>query len=229
MVDLVFVMDGSGSIEHFGSGNFNRCKKFAKDMVNNFEVSNSGTHVGLLLFSSSASVIFALDKYYDIASIEKAIDGIEYPEGGTYIGNALSMTKSGIIDVSARSNVHRIIIVMTDGASSDDVTGPSNALKEAGNSLYVLGIGTSTDISELNKIASDPEQDYVFHSGFDELDKAVKSIKEKACTGEQLVESSRMELVLIFPGHLTLREHWARWGQSRRPISIVPAPNTSAL
>lgn len=188
-------MDGSGSIEHFGAGNFNRCKKFAKDMVHNFEVSKSGTHVGLVLFSSTASVIFTLDEHYDIASIDKAIDDIVYPEGGTYIGNALDLTKSGVIDVSARSNVHRIVIVMTDGVSSDDVTGPSKALKDAGNSLYVLGIGNSIDVGELNKIASDPDKDYVFTSGFDELDKAVKSIKEKACTGEGLIVQTEPDLI----------------------------------
>lgn len=57
-VDLDFLIDGSGSIERAGPGNFKRELNFVKQIVKGFEVSKEGTHVGVIIFSSGARVCF---------------------------------------------------------------------------------------------------------------------------------------------------------------------------
>src|SRR3990172_4124195 len=47
-IDLMLVVDGSGSI--FAS-DFTKMKNFSKDLVGNFDVSASGTHIGVVQFS----------------------------------------------------------------------------------------------------------------------------------------------------------------------------------
>ena len=55
-VDLGILIDGSGSIEQTGPGNFKRELNFVKQIVSAFEVSRDGTHVGIIIFSSDAKV-----------------------------------------------------------------------------------------------------------------------------------------------------------------------------
>lgn len=183
VVDLVFLIDGSTSIENFGMGNFKRCLNFAKTMVRSFEVSGQGTHVGVVLFTSTAKVEFTLTKYSDAADIEKAIDAISYPGGGTFAGEGLKMVKNDVFDKTGRSNVPHALIVMTDGQSVDDIETPSTALKNDGTLIYCLGIGTEYNMQQLNVIASAPSSTHVFVADFDKLDTVVESIKQKACSG----------------------------------------------
>ncbi|KAK3726333.1 hypothetical protein QZH41_008963, partial [Actinostola sp. cb2023] len=178
IVDLGLLVDGSGSISE---NNFKKCKKFVKDMAKSFEISESGTHVGIVLFSSIPTVVFNFKKYYDVASIEKAIDGMVQPKRKTHIGSALEMTKSDLFDASSRPSVRRILIVMTDGISQDNATNAARAVRDIGVTIFTLGIGTKYWIKELNEIATDPDEDHVFTSGFDELDKMAELIKDKAC------------------------------------------------
>ena len=45
-------MDSSGSIEKSGKGNYKKCLDFIKTAVNGSFISETFTHVGLVLFSS---------------------------------------------------------------------------------------------------------------------------------------------------------------------------------
>lgn len=54
--DVVFIIDGSGSIEISGKGNFKKVLDFVKDLTRSFDVSKEGTHVGIVLYSNDAEV-----------------------------------------------------------------------------------------------------------------------------------------------------------------------------
>ena len=69
-LDIIFVLDGSGSIEmtQFGgaTGNFqNRILKFVEDVVANFNVGVNGTHVGVVTFASSTTVNMHLNDHFN--------------------------------------------------------------------------------------------------------------------------------------------------------------------
>lgn len=53
IVDLVFIVDASGSI---GRENFTRMLDFVKDVIQDFKISPNATRVGLVLFASQARV-----------------------------------------------------------------------------------------------------------------------------------------------------------------------------
>ena len=50
-------MDSSGSIEKSGKGNYKKCLDFIKTAVNGSFISETFTHVGLVLFSSKVCAI----------------------------------------------------------------------------------------------------------------------------------------------------------------------------
>ncbi|KAK3697941.1 hypothetical protein QZH41_013023, partial [Actinostola sp. cb2023] len=180
-VDLGFLIDGSSSIENSGKNNFKLCKDFIKKMVAHFDVSQSGSHVGVMQFANQPSLSFGFNQYYDKSSLYKAIDDIVMLKGGIMLGRGLAATKENLFDAGSRANVHRILIVMTDGQSEDDTTNPSKAIRDEKVSIFCLGIGDRADIGQLKVIATDPGSDHVFKSGFDQLASVVESIERKAC------------------------------------------------
>ena len=78
--DLVFVLDGSGSI---GSGNFKKIKSFVKDVVNAYTIGTSDTRVGLIKYSTNMQTVFKLNTYDNANDVLKAIDKMSYQGGGT--------------------------------------------------------------------------------------------------------------------------------------------------
>ena len=55
-MDLLFVIDGSGSIESSGKGNFDKVKNFVEDLITSFGVSKEGTHVAIIVYSDQTKV-----------------------------------------------------------------------------------------------------------------------------------------------------------------------------
>ena len=88
-LDLAFLVDGSGSIEAAGRGNFKRCIEFVKTMVSSFSVSPQRTRVGVVLFASRAWLILDFYRSRNKAGVLNTITRIRYPRGGTRIGKAL--------------------------------------------------------------------------------------------------------------------------------------------
>ena len=88
-VDLAFLVDGSGSIENQGKGNFMRVLDFVKTLISFFPISARQTRVGMVLFSTRPYPIFRFNRYYSKTSLIKAVDRVRYPYGGTRLGRAL--------------------------------------------------------------------------------------------------------------------------------------------
>ena len=107
-LDLAFLVDGSGSIESYGRGNFRRCLKFVKEVVASFHISPRQTRVGIVLFSSRAYLVFDFRRYRDKRSVLYAIDRIRYPRGGTYIGRALRFARQRLF--TTRSKARKVSV-----------------------------------------------------------------------------------------------------------------------
>lgn len=116
-MDLAILIDGSQSIEYFGVGNFRRCLQFVKNLISGFNIAKEGTHVGVVVFSAKAKVIFGFERYFNLQRMMRAIDRIKYPRSSTHTGAALDVVRNRLFDASARQGVPNILLVMTDGAS----------------------------------------------------------------------------------------------------------------
>ena len=81
-MDLLFVIDGSGSIESSGKGNFDKVKNFVEDLITSFGVSKEGTHVGIIAYSDKAEVgcpQWILGNLIDSWLIETGQDALRAP------------------------------------------------------------------------------------------------------------------------------------------------------
>lgn len=116
-MDLAILIDGSQSVEYFAKGNFQRCLQFIKKLVSGFNIAKEGTHVGIVIYSRDAKVIFGFEKYFNLWTMLTAIESIQYPQNGTNTGRALDVVRTQLFDASARQGVPNILLIMTNGAS----------------------------------------------------------------------------------------------------------------
>lgn len=181
-IDLVFTIDGSGSIEAYGRGNFKRCLRFVKNMVRSFTISRRYVRVGIVVYSSRSRMILTFNQNRGVNSILRTIDRIRYPRGGTRTGAALSYAYSRLLATS-RKGRSKIAIVMTDGRSQDNVRGPANLMRRRGVKIFCLGIGRRYSMGQLLQMSGNRRN--VFTADFKSLGSVVRAIKQKACKGEK--------------------------------------------
>ena len=183
-IDLAFVIDASGSIEASGRGNFKRCLNFVKRLVASFKISPRYARVGAVVYSSKARKMFGFKRYFKKRELMKAIDRIPYLRRGTRTGYALWYAQRYLFR-GQRRRCKRILIVMTDGRSSDRVRSRAKALHRSGINTFAIGIGKNYNMRQLIQIASFKRNVYV--ARFRNLPNIVRVIKSKACKGKLLI------------------------------------------
>ena len=184
--DLVFVIDGSGSIEQAGMGNFNLIKSFVKSVIAEFRIGFNNTHVGVLIFSSSqyVKVIFGLETYYNRERLNSAIDDIRYPSGGTYTAKAMRIARTQILMPSQdRDDKPNVVIVITDGKATDSeqLDREASALRGQETTIIAVGVGENYERSDLERMARDPSN--VLVADFKDLRNVSEQIMQSLCQG----------------------------------------------
>ncbi|XP_013398107.1 matrilin-4 [Lingula anatina] len=157
-LDFLYVLDSSGSI---GSEHFDKAKKGVQAQVDVIDlkskISPSGTHVGLIEFSSPAKthVEFTLRQYTSAAAIKAAVGKINYDDGrSTATADALRLAKKHFDQYGVRENV-KVAWVITDGQSNrgGNPKIPADELKKNGVEICVVGIGNNINWKEIKDIA----------------------------------------------------------------------------
>lgn len=171
-------------MQFYGQDNFQRIKDFIKKLTRSFSVSNNGTRVGVIVYSTNSTLAFTLDQYASYNEIEVAINNITYPGGGTYTGQALNDAVTRLFNSSTvRANVSQILVVITDGVSTDDVSVHVSSLSSS--LVYVVGIGHNYDPSELKQIAAD-NSEHVFSAEFNTLQEVADTVRGRMCLGKKV-------------------------------------------
>ena len=180
-VDLGFLVDASGSIEMYGKGNYQRVKDFVKEVAGSFIISRRGTHVGVVVFASRPEPVFQFNTYYSRRGVMNAIQKMPYINGGTRIGLAIRRATRYLFRPQPHPGRKKVLVVLTDGISYDDVIVPARRLRRTGVSIYALGVGLKYSRRQLKKIAGTPR--HVFTSKFATLRSAARKIVSRICSG----------------------------------------------
>lgn len=135
VMDPVFVIDGSKSL---GPANFELVKQFVNSIVDSLNVSRTGTHVGLLQYSTKVRTEFTLSQYTTAQGIKQAVSRMQYMGRGSMTGSALRhmFAFSFSAKEGARPNIPNVSIVFTDGRSQDDASEWANKAKNSGTLFF---------------------------------------------------------------------------------------------
>lgn len=175
--DIAFVIDGSSSV---GTGNFRTVLQFVANVTREFEISDTDTRVGAVQYTYEQRLEFAFGQYNNKAELLNAIKRINYWSGGTSTGAAITYAAEQLFSKS-KPNKRKIMIVITDGRSYDDVRAPALAVHRQGVIAYSIGIAWAAQ-DELEYIATDPDKEHSFFvDEFDNLYKYVPKIIQNIC------------------------------------------------
>ena len=114
--------------------------------------------------------------------VKAATSRIAFPGSGTKTANGLSTIKNNVMP-GRRSGVRAILIVLTDGTSSDRnlVQGVARQIQGDGVEIYTIGVGDAIQASELALSASQPSSKYGIAATFTNLASFGKRLS--TCTG----------------------------------------------
>uniref|UniRef100_A0A674CH73 Vitrin n=1 Tax=Salmo trutta TaxID=8032 RepID=A0A674CH73_SALTR len=175
--DIAFVIDGSSSV---GTGNFRTVLQFVANITREFEISDTDTRVGAVQYTYEQRLEFAFGQHNNKADLLNAIKRINYWSGGTSTGAAITYAAEQLFSKS-KPNKRKIMIVITDGRSYDDVRAPALAVHRQGVIAYSIGIAWAAQ-DELEYIATDPDKEHsYFVDEFDSLYKFVSKVVNNIC------------------------------------------------
>ena len=165
---------------------------FVTNVVSNLNIGSDQVRVGVVRYSTKASVQFSLNSYTTNASLLEAIANITFNDGGTYTNLAiLTCIQQFNTSYGARpksNGIPRIAIVVTDGYSTNSsaTVAAAEIAHSEGIISYAVGVGDYFNMTELAIIATDPDNQYVrsvaeFSSN--EFQILQESLNNEACTG----------------------------------------------
>ncbi|XP_060895597.1 collagen alpha-1(XXI) chain isoform X2 [Labrus mixtus] len=179
--DLVFILDGSWSVEDV---NFELVRRWLVNITTSFNIGQKFTQVGVVQYSDDPVLEIPLGKYNSNKDLLKAMESIEYMGGNTRTGTAIKFATDKLFGLSERgpSGISRIAVVLTDGKSQDEVLKAAEAARKKGVIMFAIGVGSETETAELRDIANKPASTYVFSvEDYKSISRIIQVIRQKLC------------------------------------------------
>ncbi|KAK9513534.1 hypothetical protein VZT92_027060 [Zoarces viviparus] len=216
--DLAFLVDGSWSI---GDDNFMKITRFLYSTMGSLDlIGPDGTQVAIAQFSDDARTEFQLSSHGSKEALLEAIQRIRYKGGNTKTGRAIQHVKESIFtpEAGARRGVPKVLVVLTDGRSQDDVNKVSKEMQMDGYIIFAIGFADA-DYGELVNIASKPSDRHVFF--VDDLD-AVKKIEEQLITFVCEAATATCPSVLMSGNTMAGFRMMEKFGLVEKEYSTIP-------
>ena len=187
LVDLVFVLDSSGSITDV---RFGKVKEMVVAIVNELDVRMDRTRVGLIYWSNNAFVAFNMNDYGQVKQdVVEAIRRVPYRGNWTHTSSALQLVYSVAFQRQNgdRPGVPNVAVVVSDGNSnvfSQLTPVQASVCRMNGIRMVAVGIGDFVNAGELSSIASRPlHANMIIYPTYDQLENITESLIETTCDG----------------------------------------------
>ncbi|XP_051541938.1 integrin alpha-X-like isoform X2 [Myxocyprinus asiaticus] len=176
-LDAVILFDDSGSIS---DEDFKMMIRFIKKLIGLFL--DTKAQVAVAKFSTEVSAVFHFENFAVNPDPDQLMKDVTQAKGKTYIPSAIRFVLDQMFSekVGMRNNSEKLLLVITDGISSDSETFDNviSIATKRGIKRFALGIGEDYSHSELEKIASSPQ--FVFETkSFSALTSILSQLREK--------------------------------------------------
>merc|ERR1719352_2206564 len=182
-LDMLLLLDGSGSVNWYGPG-FEQERQFALNMFNLMSFGDAGAKAGVILFSWEAELVHPMST--DGASLIEAVEGMSWPHWNTDTAAALTMAKTELTN-SGRPEVSKektIVFLLTDGNpnSMSATYAAADAIKEVAT-LYVVIIGDNVNMGAVKYWPSYPWEEHLIKiDEFELLTSHMEAMLADVCT-----------------------------------------------
>ena len=183
-----------------GKQSFNREREFVIDMLKQFDLSQTETNAGVIVYSLDPKLVIKFNEFYTLGEFERALKARtpwksykevlkmkeKWMNDKTRIDRALAMAKSELFLTKNgnRAGVRDVLIFLTDGIQNPPAERSlelyAKPLLDSKVNIISVGFGAAKK-EELLKISSGPEYTLSYNGGVEVLEKAVVEILEKLC------------------------------------------------
>jgi len=183
-MDILLLVDGSGSVNWYGPG-FEQEREFAHRLFNLFDFGPQGAKAGLILYSWKAEQVLEEGMTEDYDTLVSAVEGMVWPHWNTNTADALAMAKT-TLGTHARSEVPKektVVFLLTDGNPNDMTAtyAAAEALKEDAT-LFVVRVGEGVNEQACHDWASWPSEAHVLQADdFTMLEPQIKEFMADIC------------------------------------------------
>merc|ERR1712014_475277 len=198
-IDIVFVLDGSGSVEALerNRGRFSDKIDFVKQVTKNLNLGPGATRVAVVQYGDFE---FKVEIPFTDSASRLNFDSIVYQaetkkDVGTRTGRAIEFATQELIQKFARKNAKTKMIVVTDAKSEDYVDEAANEARNKGIEMIAVGFSKNTrwtsakictldalEFCQLQDIANDPDEGHLFMGGIgNNYEYLVQQVSAAAC------------------------------------------------
>ncbi|KAM7421652.1 hypothetical protein PAMA_015686 [Pampus argenteus] len=198
--DLFFLIDSSGSINQ---PDYKKMKDFMKSVINKSNIGQDMVRAGVMQYSTTQKLEFNLNTYSKKDEMLNAIDIMHQLGGGTLTGEAIGKL-SGYFDAN-KPNHRKMVIVITDGESQDDVKKPAEALRANGVMIYVIGV-VNANFTQLQEISGSNERVYTGDT-FDALVDFESELALEVCDPKRdCKKTEKADIIFLVDGSKSINE-----------------------
>ena len=177
-IDLGFLIEGTSTVLRSGSQKHQNVIQFIRETARRFKISQKATRIAILTYAFRAKSIITFTGSYTLERIYSALNGIQAQGGRRRLGAALYYAKQTLFVKKPRCGRRRVLIVVSGGASMDQVQRPAIALQGAGVEIFMVGVGR-VDTRILLQVATDSA--HVFLVGFTRLNTIITTLRNRIC------------------------------------------------
>uniref|UniRef100_A0A8D0LB53 von Willebrand factor A domain-containing protein 1 n=1 Tax=Sphenodon punctatus TaxID=8508 RepID=A0A8D0LB53_SPHPU len=197
--DLLFLVDSSGSVSYY---EFSRVKEFIADLLRPFHFGPKDVQTSIIHISTEPTMEFPFDRYLSTEAVQHAIRSTQQLMGYTNTGQALSYAKEKLFtdEAGARADVPKVLVWVTDGFSTDDLSQPMKLLKDMGVTVFIVSTGRGNYLG-LSAAASQPPEKHLHFVDVDDLPIITKELRESIT---DVIRAQRLRAVDITPSGFRL-------------------------
>ncbi|XP_064586716.1 von Willebrand factor A domain-containing protein 1 [Zonotrichia leucophrys gambelii] len=165
--DLLFLLDSSASVSRY---EFSKVKEFMWDLLQPFAFGPRDVQASIIHISTAPSMEFPFDRHLSGAGLRGAIAATRQRMGDTNTGKALALAKEKLFSsqAGARPDVPKVLVWVTDGFSTDDISEPMQLLKDMGVTVFIVSTGRGNFL-QLSAAASAPSEAHLHFVDVDDL------------------------------------------------------------
>ena len=157
-------MHTGDEVDRYQKGNFKKQVAFVKGITKCLHSDNNDTKVGIVTYADTPYLRQDPNKNSSQADLENILNNLNMSGKGRHLGKALQLAKTNLFNnshVNSNYEGHNVVVVITDGASDDDLAVPSFALRQHNVTIFSVGVGRYRR-GQLNEMASEPNSKHVF-------------------------------------------------------------------
>ena len=154
--DGMFLVDSSAGLS---TSQFESQIDFIKAIAKYLNVSPPSTRLGVITYNSSPQLSIDVDSYDSLSAFYTLLDALPQLGGGRRLDKALEL--AAVSFRKTQDGIPKFLVVLAEGRydTEPDIKPFAEVVKplqEMGVTVYVIGIGTSVSLKELNTMVEKP-------------------------------------------------------------------------